>query len=423
MKTFTFFLCILSGFIGLQAQDYQISFTGSGIHNYVDSIHVKNQTQGTAITLGGGDVLNLLMPVGINPTTSGNFPLVVYPNPMDESAFIDFFHPTEENIDISIINEFGVKIAEQHISIHAGRQKIEILGLNKGIYAIIVGASDRNYSAKIISVGKAQAKTNIEYRGIIAGSAPVNDLKSKKDMIQMDYNEGETLLLRGIADNEARVLVILPTESQVLDFEFIPCADIVGNHYAVVTIDDKTWMAENLKTTQYNNGIAIPMETNDLTWAGLTTPAYCWYNNNESAFAETYGALYNWYAVSTGNLCPEGWHVPDKEEFLALIDYLDGKNPSGGKMKSTGTIEAGTGIWKEPNYQASNESGFTAHPGGWRRFNTGIFNQFSETALFWSAKEMYGYSAWYLMLGYSSVNGTMTHGENVRGHSIRCLRD
>lgn len=99
--------------------------------------------------------------------------------------------------------------------------------------------------------------------------------------------------------------------------------DIDGNTYKAVTIGSQTWMAENLKTTKYNDGTSVPLITDFTEWFGLNTPAYCWYDNSEANNKETFGALYNWYAVETGKLCPTGWHVPSDDDWQTLVLYID----------------------------------------------------------------------------------------------------
>ena len=92
------------------------------------------------------------------------------------------------------------------------------------------------------------------------------------------------------------------------------------NVYHTVTIGTQTWMAENLKTTKYNDGTAIPLVTDSTAWTSLLTPAYCWYNYDATTYKNTYGALYNWYAVNTGKLAPIGWHVATDAEWTTLTD-------------------------------------------------------------------------------------------------------
>jgi uncharacterized protein (TIGR02145 family) len=188
--------------------------------------------------------------------------------------------------------------------------------------------------------------------------------------------------------------------------------DIEGNIYNTVTIGTQTWMAENLKTTRYKNGTTIPLVTDNTAWAGLTSPGYCWYNNDEAANKATYGALYNWYTVNTGNLCPTGWHVPSDAEWTTLTAYLGGKNVAGGKLKETGTAH-----WASPNTGATNETSFTALPGGARYYLGSYFN-FGSYGYWWSSNEP---SFWFLLYFGSYVSKGVDYKKI--SCSVRCLRD
>ncbi len=149
------------------------------------------------------------------------------------------------------------------------------------------------------------------------------------------------------------------------DLTYSTLLDIEGNEYKTIQIGNQTWMAENLRTTKYNDGSSIPVVNDNISWLNLTTAAYCWYDNDISR-KDIYGALYNWHTVTSGNLCPAGWHVPKNEEWTVLTAYLGGESVAGGKLKETGTAH-----WN-PNSDATNESGFTALPGGMRG-NGGAF--------------------------------------------------
>src|SRR5674476_633708 len=111
--------------------------------------------------------------------------------------------------------------------------------------------------------------------------------------------------------------------------------DIEGNVYHTVKIGTQTWMVENLKTTKYKDGTAIPLVTDNKVWINLPTPAYCWYDNDATTYKNTYGALYNWYAVNTGKLAPTGWHIPTDAEWTTLQNYVGGELVAGDKMKAT----------------------------------------------------------------------------------------
>ena len=200
--------------------------------------------------------------------------------------------------------------------------------------------------------------------------------------------------------------------------------DADGNVYNTITIGTQCWFKQNLKTTKYNDGSGIPNITDNTAWTNLTTPAYCWYNNDATTNKGTYGALYNWYAVNTGKLCPTGWHVPSDAERSTLKDYLGGMYAAvGGKMKSTGTIEEGTGLWHSPNSQADNSTAFTFLPGGYREENDGSFKWMGSFANVWSSTESNENTAWAWILNY--YDGGM--GENTLhktyGFSLRCIKD
>lgn len=189
-----------------------------------------------------------------------------------------------------------------------------------------------------------------------------------------------------------------------------------GNVYKTVTIGTQTWMAENLKVTKYNDGIAIPNVTDNTAWKELTTGALCDYANTPSN-SETYGKLYNWYAVKTGKLAPKGWHVPSDAEWTELTNYLGGTSVAGGKLKETGTTH-----WASPNTGATNETGFTALPGG-TRYSSGAFDDIGTSGVWWSATENNATSAWdrIVYLNYSDV--VRGYFNKEVGFSVRCVRD
>ncbi|NVN94015.1 MAG: fibrobacter succinogenes major paralogous domain-containing protein [Bacteroidetes bacterium] len=189
-----------------------------------------------------------------------------------------------------------------------------------------------------------------------------------------------------------------------------------GNTYKTVKIGNQTWMAENLKTTHYKNGNAIPKVTDNTVWAALATGAYCDYNNTPASSA-TYGLLYNWFTVNTGNLCPIGWHVPSDAEWKILITYLGDESIVGGKLK-----EAGLAHWVTPNTDATNETGFTALPCGYRASN-GTYYDIGTNGYWWSSTESSTGGVWNMHLTYDSGNEDRYSGIMVGGRSVRCIKD
>jgi len=192
--------------------------------------------------------------------------------------------------------------------------------------------------------------------------------------------------------------------------------DIEGNVYHTVTIGTQVWMAENLKTTKYRDGTAIALVTDSAAWAELTTPAYCWYNN-DIANKATYGALYNWYAVNTGKLAPAGWHVPSDTEWVTLTNYLGGRDVAGGKLK-----EAGTAHWEYPNEAATNSTGFSALPGGYRVSN-GAFYGIGSYGNWWSASATDASFSWGRRMYHTYANVYRNDYYVQNGFSVRCVRD
>ena len=200
------------------------------------------------------------------------------------------------------------------------------------------------------------------------------------------------------------------------DDDSLKITDIDGNVYDTVTIGTQTWMKENLKTTHYADGSAIPLVNDNAAWINLTTPGYCWYDNDRATYAQTYGALYNWHTVNTGKLCPTGWHVPTSAEWETLITYLGGWIIAGGKLKETGTEH-----WQSPNEGATNESGFTAHPGGW--VSGEGFTDISTSGPLWSSTQEGTYFAWSYHPDYQSAHlGRDAYNKGL-GFSVRCIKN
>jgi uncharacterized protein (TIGR02145 family) len=218
--------------------------------------------------------------------------------------------------------------------------------------------------------------------------------------------------------------------------------DIDGNQYNSVIICTQEWMKENLNVTKYSDGTPIPQVTNPTQWVNLTTGAWCFYQNN-TANGPVYGKLYNWYAVagiydaaSAANpalrkkLAPTGWHVPSDGEWSDIINCLDPNanggatfpNIAGGKMKSTGNLQASTGLWQIPNADATNTSGFTGLPGGFR-FNDGIFESIWVFGSWWSSTEDTFPNAWARFLNFDNGNAARGSGTKSFASSVRCIKN
>ncbi len=192
--------------------------------------------------------------------------------------------------------------------------------------------------------------------------------------------------------------------------------DIDGNVYHTISIGSQVWMLENLKVTRYRNGDSISFVTDHLVWQ--TSPgAYCYYDN-DTDYKEVYGALYNWWAVNDSRyLVPEGWHVPSDAEWAILGSAVG----SGGNMK-----EKGTSHWKAPNVGATNESGFTGLPGGYRDW-LGYYTEIKKGGYFWSSTpyaDLWSNSgAWYSYLKFDTDRAEVWRVLSDYGFSVRCVKD
>ena len=197
-----------------------------------------------------------------------------------------------------------------------------------------------------------------------------------------------------------------------------PLIDIDGNVYNTVTIGTQVWMAENLKTTTNKYGVPISNVTDNTVWGQLTTAAYSDYSNTP-VISTIYGKLYNWYAVNTGNLCPTGWHVPTDDEWTTLTTYLGGEAVAG-KLKETGTTH-----WQAPNTGATNETGFTALPGGYRDY-TGTYYIYINVYGFWWSTTVYSglpTNSWYRYMGNTDPFVERSNFNKRYGFSVRCLKN
>ncbi len=233
------------------------------------------------------------------------------------------------------------------------------------------------------------------------------------------------------------------------------CIDIDGNAYETIQIGEQLWMAENLKTTHYCDGTAIPTGYSNSEWVKLTVDAYAVYPayNDKASItsckedcANVYGNLYNWYVTNDSRgICPEGFHIPSYKDWIILTNYLAPESSdsllghlpintiAGGMMKSLGIIDNGDGYWNKDDLPpihevGTNESGFAAFPGGYRncnRPNGGHYEWMGKVGYYWSSSESNGNldMAWAQELWYHDHKIISFYHNQWTGFSIRCLED
>jgi uncharacterized protein (TIGR02145 family) len=199
--------------------------------------------------------------------------------------------------------------------------------------------------------------------------------------------------------------------------------DIQGTIYKTVKIGNQFWMAENLSASLFNDGTAIPLIETDPGWGSLTSPGYCYLFNDPITYKSTYGALYNWYTVNSGKLCPAGWHVPSDEEWEAMINGLGGSNSSGSRLKISGSV-----YWGK-FFGGTNSSGFSALPGKWRTNSKGCSFPWNDdiwkNGRWWSSSES-------LLINTNAICRDLDNGSNIVGRyylnkangcSVRCVKN
>ncbi len=217
-----------------------------------------------------------------------------------------------------------------------------------------------------------------------------------------------TIKVTDSSGNESNTLTITT-------FTINALTDIDGNTYNTVLIGTQNWMAENLKVTKYRDGSNITFHINTGSgpaWSSLNSGAFKFYNTISNI--DTYGLLYNWYAVDDSRgICPEGWHVPSRVEFETLSSYLGGDSVAGAKLK-----EAGTAHWSSTG--GTNESGFTALPAGSILYSSGGYQYLGNKSYFWSS-ESSGTNMRILDVTSNAFN-SVTYVKTM-GFSIRCLED
>jgi uncharacterized protein (TIGR02145 family) len=420
MKKSTIVIYLLLAMFKIQAQDYLISFEGSGDTTAVSTVKVDNLTSGATVTLNGGEILHLIPSLGIDPLVSDNMCIQLYPNPMTEQTMLTLFTPGAGNVTICIVDLSGKDVYKNRLTLPLGTHRFLISGISQGMYVLKISGEDYSYTTKLISIYSKQSEARIEYVSTSKNSTN-NHTKSSATIIDMPYTDGNILKFKGISGKYSTIVTDIPTGSKKITFPFFACTDSDGNHYSTVQIGtgkfSQTWMAENLK-------VGIGIDITQVPTSNGIIEYYC-YEDNVS-LCGIYGGLYQWdemmnYSETEGSrgICPYGWHVPTNQEFYDLENFLGGWLVAGGKLKETGTAH-----WNANNVGATNETGFTALPGGELQSWGPVYGMLGIKAYFWSSSPgITGGSHFYMSL----ENGfeKLWRSEEAFGssYSCRCIHD
>lgn len=305
----------------------------------------------------------------------------------------------------------------------AGQHRFRYTAATPGVHLLtVVQDGERTTHRLVVFAGEANGA------GLTYGGSNTAVGTTKADRSLFTWAPGDELRYIGYATDadivHSAAIDEVPTVTATRTFELfagLACpesptvTDIDGNVYRTVQIGGQCWMAENLKTSRYNDGTTMPNITDDTAWSQLNSAAWCNYDNNP-AYDAIYGKFYNWYAAANHNICPQGWHVPTDAEWTVLIDYLGGANIAGGKMKAVSPL------WYAPNIGATNVSGFSGLPGSGRNPMSGYFGGLGELGAWWSATEN-GVSAWMRYSRDSSAGITRISSSKRQGFYVRCVRD
>ncbi len=433
-----FTICILSLIsLAILSQDIfsqDIFFMISGEYENskvsVDSIQFENLSNQTSLNLKDLPdkeeyIINLTTQeivelTGINAhNLSDNFKVL---KNMPGQLVISYDTKDISGSSIDIYNVNGQKIYTSSLLNIAGNGSVRLNTGTNAMYFVKLHSVNGSKVFKAVS-GKNQGILEIYLEQSPSG----NRVNRKSTLIANENNFsvelGDSLLVSAYKDTLlADPVEVIVEENNTVEFTFkaepivdtTTVTDIDGNIYQIVHIGEQVWMAENLKTSTLSDGTSIP----DTSFgASIKDPGYGWYVNDSATYSPDYGALYNWYAVETEKLCPAGWHVPDDYDWNQLLNFLGGGNVAGDKLKESGTVH-----WDGPN-NGTNESGFTALPGGVA--SSGGSMGIGGYAYYWSASTLNDTSAWYwhLWYNYGGIAHYYDNNNMGSGMSVRCLKD
>jgi uncharacterized protein (TIGR02145 family) len=402
----------------MYSDDFMMTFTSTGSAP-VEDINAVNLTTNESITVPGSVPLILhTTSTEILTTFENSSSGRIYPNPSDGLTELFVNIKKAQTIKLLLINQAGRILVQKNQYLSTGNHFFLFSVDNPGLYFVNVITNEGIESYKALCLTKSENENSLVYKNLISVEKEFSNqshLKNADVGNQLDYTLGDIILYTCRSGFYKTIIADSPTGSKDYSVEFVKCTDADSNRYGVVKIDTLWWMAENLKSVHFQNGNIIPMYTSEEIWDTLTTGAFCMYNNRPDT-AVIYGNLYNYYAVNDKRkICPAGWHVSANDEWKAMIDYLGGSNEAGGKLKLT------SGHWASPNTGATNESGFSALPGGFNAVDH--YDGISIIGFWWTSTEYSSDRALDQIL-YSDKTITMnTSNTKNQGFSVRCVRD
>jgi uncharacterized protein (TIGR02145 family) len=442
MKNTVLLLAALLISCTLAAQDYKVSFSANGLATETDSVEIENVTQGKSITVYGQDTLHLLGIVSSTESMERSTDVKLYPNPASGTSHLEFFSPEGGTAKLMISDMSGKHLLTRHLETQPGTNRIRISGLKRGTYLLALHQQSMQHTRKLTVTSGNGGILQAEISN--TGTSAVSTKSVKADgLVEWQYDEGDILIFTGYGNGHSRIHVYYISLDTDVSFHLISCEDPDGHKYTVTTISGDTWMAENLKTSKYNNNVPIPNLTDFEEWNNTTEGALCYYENDSASHAETFGPLYNFAAATHGDLCPTGWHVATETEFSDLMIHLQGSgynydgtinldsDPDTGDYTAkalsathsfwTSDVEGAPGNTDYPSYR--NRSGFSAVSGGARVSTVDFGNNMGDESTYWSSTSHDTDLAYRLFIAHDYPTTQLMFGPKNSGYSVRCVMD
>lgn len=421
----------------LRSQTIVITFDGTVNASPIplDSIVVMNLTQGGDTTIYFPDNVLVLGTVGLGGTErADDLRLRSLPNPFAGRTDV-LLDAQAGDLVLTLLDATGRSLATLAVAPTAGTQRFGVHCGVPGVHYLTAVQGGVSRTVRLVAM-EGSGKVELVHLGGLEHRAP------KDDRNLFSWVPGDALRYIGYATSEdalhSAAIDEVPVASAMRTFvmaagavcpEAPTVTDVEGNVYATVRIGEQCWMAENLRTSQNNDGTPIPNVIEGPVWGTMTSGAWCNFDN-DSSYDSIFGKLYNWYAAADPHICPEGWHVPADAEWQQLeltlgmpADELGETGFRGDIQNVGGKMKKISALWSEPNLGPTNESGFSNLPGGQRYFFQGAFYFLGSGAFHWTLTEVgIGGGQYRGMTSYDS--GVFRDVYNKRyGLCIRCVKD
>lgn len=427
----------------VQAQDvfYTVIAEFDGEKIPLDTIHFQNVTNNTHIDFFdlpdqedyriNLSARSLEAETGISDNSVSS-PFTITQNSRGNVGVI-FNGTIHREVYLSIYNLKGQERYAEKL-LNRANQQVQISIPNPGLYIVHFCTAQNAFSFKAFGGNTGGSITSTLINGVA-----LNEDVSKNAVVHslsdFTFQKGDSLHVSiALKDYKAEPIKLKVDQSETLTFILkVPemhLSDMDGNNYTAVKIGSQWWMAQNLKTSKFADGTPIEYFTGTYERTPITKyKKYFFYYNDDSKFNATYGKLYSWAAVVNGvhdssknpsgiqGVCPDGWHLPSDVEWTQLLNHLGGKDVAGGSLK-----EEGTAHWKSPNVDATNASGFTALPGGYRNFD-GKFISLNETGYWWTTSQFNEDNGAYVKIYNRKASVTQIVAYKENGYSVRCVKD